>query len=366
MKESILKNRDSRLEMLRIFSMILICFSHCVQHIGNNNWEILERPLSFMWITNLLLGSWGQVGVSVFVIISAWFLTEQNEIHIRGIWNIIGQTWLESVLVLILVSISKFEVVSGKIIIKELLTPVYGQYWFVTTYCVFYMLTPILRIILKGISQKQLKLICIAGSFICPVYTMIFGGNEILGGSLMDFCYVFFLTAYLKQKQGNWLERHCFLGVIIGSGCIIVGSIGIKLIFGTQAISKILKLITCRNCFVYIIAFCLFYLYQKLKYHNHKFINKLAKGTLGIYILHENILMRGDNGKSLLWEKIWHISNYYNYPGGYIIHLVSAVIITFFICWVIAMICEIFSGWILKKMEWIDRFCAMVKRRYLS
>ena len=68
------KSRNSNVELLRIISMLLIVSFHCVCHNGLRTYD----NMPFIYISSVLLGSWGIFGVDVFVIISAYYLVEQR------------------------------------------------------------------------------------------------------------------------------------------------------------------------------------------------------------------------------------------------------------------------------------------------
>lgn len=71
-----IKIRDSRIESLRIVTVILILAHHAIQHGGESYNSLIQAPLSINQIWSTVIGSWGQLGVTIFLIISSWFLTE--------------------------------------------------------------------------------------------------------------------------------------------------------------------------------------------------------------------------------------------------------------------------------------------------
>lgn len=216
--------RYSNFELLRIVAMFLIIFFHCVEHGNGDSWIVLREPISLNYMINLLLGSWGQVGVVLFIIISSWFLADSSEWHFRKIISISIQTWFYSVAILMIIYLCQPQKVSWKIAIQEVLTPLYQQYWFVTTYLFFYMCMPILRWIVNRMTLDNIKKVCIISTGLVLFYNMFFGifGNNV-GGSLIDFCCLFFVVVYFKRTENNWVQRHCILG-----GGIYLGSYSCK------------------------------------------------------------------------------------------------------------------------------------------
>ena len=72
------KIRDSRIELLRIISALLILCHHAIQHGGIVSKEFIQSNVSVNQLWSTLIGSWGQLGVTVFIIIASWFSLENS------------------------------------------------------------------------------------------------------------------------------------------------------------------------------------------------------------------------------------------------------------------------------------------------
>lgn len=72
------KKRDSRLEFLRVVAAFLILAHHAIQHGGTELNSLIQSEFSINQFWSTLIGSWGQLGVTIFVIISSWFLTDNR------------------------------------------------------------------------------------------------------------------------------------------------------------------------------------------------------------------------------------------------------------------------------------------------
>ena len=203
------KKRDSNLELLRILGMFLIILYHSARHADYG--KMLAEPFGLNTLVNVILTSWGQVGNIVFVLISSWFLIEQEGICFKKVMNIFLQAWSYSVLILVFVILGRLRPIGLKEMIKALITPFYGGYWFITTYLAFYMLVPALRYLTQKVTVDTLKRLCLLLTILIPAYNVFF---ENPGATLADFCYTFFLAAYLKKKKNNWFEQHSCGGVL--------------------------------------------------------------------------------------------------------------------------------------------------------
>ena len=76
------KIRDSRFELLRILAMLMILMQHPLERCFPVDWGFIEAaPFSANYVGASLLTVWGQLGVMLFVMISAWFMTDRQGIR---------------------------------------------------------------------------------------------------------------------------------------------------------------------------------------------------------------------------------------------------------------------------------------------
>lgn len=136
------KVRNSNLECMRIVCMLLIVAYHYCMH-GNGN-GILRTESSWNHVWAILFGSWPEIGVYGFVMISSYFLSEQKGIKSKKAVVMVIQAFLFSMMISAIVFGLRLEPFSLAVFLKEALTPYYSQYWFVTTYLIFYLISPIL------------------------------------------------------------------------------------------------------------------------------------------------------------------------------------------------------------------------------
>ena len=68
--------RDSRIELMRIIAAFLVLAHHAIQHGGNELNSLIQSPISLNQAYSTIIGSWGQLGVTLFVLISCWFMTD--------------------------------------------------------------------------------------------------------------------------------------------------------------------------------------------------------------------------------------------------------------------------------------------------
>ena len=86
--------RDSQFELLRILAMLMIVASHAAQHSLAGDFSLLVQPMGVNTAATYLMGTYGQLGVFLFVIISSWFLCGKSGIRAEKIVRLYAQTML--------------------------------------------------------------------------------------------------------------------------------------------------------------------------------------------------------------------------------------------------------------------------------
>lgn len=181
-------------------------------------------------------------------------------------------------------------------------------------------------------SQQQLKYVAIVGGLLIPTYNFFY---ENLGGYLSYFCYLFFLTGYLKGNKKNVIRVYrvsifMLCTFIIVGGIVITSIISMKTGFN-GILSQLYRLHDSRNIITVIQAYAMFYIFIELKKFSYKWINEISKTALGSYLISESISIRGESGTvSILWNNIFHFTDRY-YSNSFIWYSLLAIVITFII-----------------------------------
>ena len=142
--------RNSNIELLRIISMLLIIAYHATR----NGFAKADQPL-VVYSSGVILGSWGLLGVDLFLIISAWFLTSQN-FRLYKVISIVFQTftWVlgYSILYIVFDCFYLHRGITGAVIdcfiksLEGIFQPFWCEfYWFIATYFFMLLLSPFLR-----------------------------------------------------------------------------------------------------------------------------------------------------------------------------------------------------------------------------
>lgn len=236
--------------------------------------------------------------------------------------------------------------ISFKLIIQEVLTPFVQQYWFVSTFLLFYLMLPILQMVTYSIKPKSAKFLWILFTPFVPIYNYY---QQNVGGNLMDFIYVFLFVAYLKSNKNNWFERkrnYFFIGIFL----IIILEMIAKMIVPANYFLDIYIKIRGRTFITMVTAAMIFYCFLNLKIDSNKVINYFGKASFGVYLLHDNILFRPlNNNLSVLWGELLKVDNWYFNSPYFIIFHIAVVILLFVILSPISYGINKISLYIIKK-----------------
>lgn len=132
--------RKSNIELMRIIAMIMIVFYHYKIHADNGNFAY--SSFSTNKIIAILLGSWGSVGVYMFLAISSYFLTRTNELQIYKVVSLLIKTSFFGIVILIISNVTGITTFSVIKTIKAAFGALIYQYWFITLYIFLLLLSP--------------------------------------------------------------------------------------------------------------------------------------------------------------------------------------------------------------------------------
>ena len=315
---------------------MLIIGWHYTQHSANapygDEWAILTSYQTINSYIALILGSWGQLGVSLFIMVSAWFLCDTSYTKKSKIILLILQTWILSIIIYAVCLLSRNANFSVGAFLREILTPFFGQYWFITNYCIYLVLVPYINIFIKN-NLGSLKKICILLTLFVPLYNNILDGPF---GVISWFIYIHIVMTFLKQQKNNFFERNRYIGCILSIILVLlleIFVISIPLFYSVspESIKFLLERINGRCIFILLPALFLFFIFKNWNLAFHPIINTLAKATLTIYIFHENIVFRSSKNigiPALLWDKLLHADFYFNTPY-FFLHMIFCILLIY-------------------------------------
>ena len=331
--------RNSNLEILRIIAMIFIIAHHFAVHgMGDVNFIASNSNNYVIYFLGIL----GKIGVNIFVLISAYFMID-SKFTFRKFLILGGEVYFYALLFLLI--FAEFITPSSPLTMVDygvtLLPISHSAYWFVTDYIVLMILSPFLNKFIKSMSKYSLiKLLTvllviwvvfpsITPTFIDgPVATMF------VGYSFQYVPIVWFIILYIIS---SFIKLHVDIDKISFKNLILVFSISMIITYAVACIIGYYDIILPADknlhmlfgypieglfddrlfmwsalenrIFLFVASLALFLIFLKRKEFSNKYINYIAGSAFGVYLIHDNSMVR-----PYLWKTILHVPSYYFSP----------------------------------------------------
>lgn len=315
-----INTRQSNFELLRIVCMILIIAHHFSVHsIIPENISRLNRFIFDVFAIG------GKVAVNVFVLISGYFMVK-SKFKLQKLLMLIFQTFFYSIVIYIAFCIFGICTLDLKQLFSYLFK-FYNKYWFMIDYLILYAISPFLNKIIYSSSKNAIKLLII---FAIILQTQILGLDL---GDLVWFCTLYIIAGYIQLYPNQFTNKFLLAFIISILSFIVIilfYTLGHICLWG-------LKDIVCLIC-----SISLFCTFKNIKIKNNKIINFISSTTLGIYLIHDNLLIR-----PMLWKN-WLNVSFHALNNNFWIFAISAVILVFVTCSLIEMIRRLIEKNILK------------------
>lgn len=362
-------DRNIALDLLRVVIMFMIVLGHSFVHGG-----ILENSTVFSvsYFSSYTLIAFLNVHVNCFVLLSGYFLSSKK-FSIKRVVSLWVQVFFWSMTLFFFIHILEGTTMSFTELVKSFLPITQQRYWFMTTYLLMYLLTPLLNTAIDAMSKQQYKLVLLLyfGVFIF-LQNLIFW-REFTGTnsrSPLFFCFLYLTGAYFR-KYPIKAKVPWFLIYVVCS-LATCGSRFVLTWLTLQKFGELLgEMIFSGYCSItnVIGAISFFIMFANLKIDNKskfgKLIVKLSPLTLGVYLIHDHPDVRA---------YLWNMLNPSHFIGsGYMILGIvceSFLIFSFCLCleWIRKKVFEICKvNWLTNRIgENLDRFLLKVTEKLES
>ena len=342
--------RDSNLELMRIVSMIFIVLYHIILH-GN----FIDQSEGTSRFLLLLIESFILVHVNSYILLTGYF---QSKIKFKmsKLISINNAGWFYRVLFLIIFSILGIVKFTHVDIFTNLMPFDYNNYWFLNSYLLLYLISPLLNKVIDTSSRRQLKGITIGCFIIVSIISTITLDTTVdtmNGRSIATFIMLYFIGAYLRQyppetwnafskwtrekRQLIYIWLYIFIAILSFS-CMIIADYLSPLGSLIDHFALIIKKLHVSYASPINVLEAIFYfLFFRTLIIKNNFINKLATACFGVYLISENYYVR---------LKIYKMLGITTIPvtRKVIILSIVAAILIFMVCSMI----ELLRKWIFK------------------
>lgn len=324
------KERSSNIELLRIFSMMLIIAFHYVYKGG-----FVFETVTVNKIIVDIFTMFGEIGVDVFVLITGYFMIN-GSFRWKKVIYLIGEVQFYNILSIIILHNGKVIEALRSMSFQAFFPNIYELYWFVVCYLLIYIMSPYLNRLIKGMSKKEfekLLVICLMLWCIIPtVFGMKVNDTERLlyYNRFIWLMVVYMLGAYIAMYQDetkilSYKAKNYLLGalgmLVLVSGMILLMEWK-SVFFARIGITQATYFWRPNTIITIVWSMLIFLGFLKLQVPNMKIINTVASTTLGVYMLHDGRLV------NVLWNDIFCNATHIN-SRFLIIHIGIAVVVIF-------------------------------------
>ena len=278
----------------------------------------LSEDLSLSNMLWWLIYAFSVGAVNIYVLISGYFLADSRWC-IDKVFSLYLTVWLYSVLVpLTLGAIGIVDLRSlGLGDWQQILLPIeYEHYWFATAYVMMYILSPVLAIAVRSLNRELLRGV-IAGLVV--LFSVLKSINPYLipwdkyGNDVLWFIVLFMIAGYIRRFGIQTSITLRVLTYILTSILILVSELILGVIVNkTGKLEYMLDMLCANNHILVLLAsVALFTAFIELKTDTinektGKIILLFSSSTFGIYLLHENLLVRS---RWALWLGVDRLNN---------------------------------------------------------
>ncbi len=319
--------RESNIELLRILAALGVIVLHF--NGAGGGMELVKRDSLNDGILQAMQCIF-RCAVNVFVLISGYFLAVSKKRDLLKPLQMVFQVSLFSVVIYL---ISTF-VGNGTFSIPDFLKRCLPVNWFVMLYIALYIISPYLNKLMEMITEKERGTFLLILIILFSVYptlvdllenwtgTMYNGLSTIsISGSLYGYTIINFVLVYLigymirEYEERLWRIR--WGGIFLCTVAVNYGTVYLSRYFGTE---ESIAHSYC-NPLVILEAVSVFMLFRKMKMGNHVVINRLAKASFTVYILHAAFIPYMK--EEFLVNSVWYIMIGGIFFGAVVVYLIS-------------------------------------------
>ncbi|MDR1726067.1 MAG: acyltransferase [Bacteroidales bacterium] len=334
--------RDSNIELLRIVAMFLIVVHHYCVNSG------LIDLFDFNNITGntilvQLLSFGGKVGVTIFFIISGFFMINSKfklEKVVKLIFQILFYSWL--IMAILMLCGYRYSIIE---ILADLNAGLvsHSTKSFFTSYLLVNILSPVINKMLTTISKKEFKfLLGVLLFYFCILSTFFFNDTwNYFGWAFTCYCVGAYIRKHTNTTQHNTTQhnttQHNIISFFI---CLILTYSGILILDFTQFLPWTFMISNANKLLLFMMAVNLFMIFKNIRIKYNKIINTAAASCLGVLLIHASSnTMRQWLWKDFLCNVCWFESSWMW------IHLLVSCITIYIVCTLIDM----------ARIQWLEK-----------
>lgn len=349
MKKEVNVARFSSIELLRIVAMLLIVSYHVIFHLDIDMLSV--DVMSNKIFINFLMFN-GKLGVNLFMLISGYFLIN-SKFKLKNIIKLFINATICSVAILVLLSFLSYPI--GILdYIKNLFPVFFNVYWFISTYFVIYLFVDYINNFLLNLSKKKYFFLLIMLSIILSVLPSFFNMDIIGENNFLWLLFMYFVGAYIKLYFST--QKSCLKYIFIGLSFYIMAvlsSFVFQYLGNTYPIFLEHQFYFSKQYSIFLLVASIFIFlgFQTIKIKTNSKINIIASCMIGVYLIHDNYLLR-----EYLYLHLFQNNLYFN-SSQFIFRILVTILIVFVVSIGITMIYKYTIG------KYIDKLSDIIKMK---
>lgn len=332
-----MKERNYGLDLLRIFAMCGIVGLHIINAGG------VLKSYDFSCIPVEVLNILMMCSVNIFAMLSG-YLYINIKIKYKSIIELILITLFWCISIFIAARLMFPQIFIGiKIYLISLFPPLFGRYWYLTSYVFLFFCIPFINILLNTLTSKQRKQLLIILFVLLSVITTFlktdfFKVSDGYSPIWLIFCYCIGAQIYLDRQLD--LNKKNLIIMLISLILVLLGLCKFGTIFLYRLFDKTILLsflINYNSPFIVIESILVFLIFKSLKVRNYYFRKiclTLSNSAFEVYIIHAHCL---------IFEYV--ITNHFSFLKNYgifgtVIGILLSIIAIYLICSMLSEIRE--------------------------
>lgn len=286
------KNRESGIELLKVFALFGIVWVHTYTNftlaVDYSDGLLFFDKTYFSTISYYLFQlilPFGYLGNMIFYVSTSWFLVDAKKIKIEKIISMSINAIIMTALCYLINVACGHQVSLAEII--RLFFPITGmKYWFISCYVLLYAISPLLNVLINSIDKRMHFNFCLISFLLYFVFIYFSAISELYINKLYVFILVYFIVAYFKKYKSEFCNNTKKQLVLL----IISTGIFYFMITYNFAIAPInIKWHEMYNPFLLCMAFSLLNIFRKISFQN-TIINTFSGLSMYVYMFHSNML----------------------------------------------------------------------------
>lgn len=325
------KQRNSSIELLRIICILLIIAHHYSVHGGFGVFKYDSLNAQQIYIQ--ILSMFGRISCSVFAIITGYYMVN-SKINYKKIYYLILEMLFYSFTILIVAYMIKIYPIPFSEVFKSLF-PIFWGNLYLVAYIVFCFFIPYINVMLQRLNQKEFKRLLISLIVVWSVIPTL--THNCWKFSNLDFFFVMYCTGAYERKyiKVNEPPNKNYINICILLSGILLLIISVLLLdflgvyFKSQMLIDLATYFREYNSVIsVIIAVSMFRFFKNINFYSC-ILSFIASSVVGIYLIHDNLIMR-----KFIWEVLSPNIKYIN--SNYIyIHSILKILLVFMISLII-------------------------------